>query len=55
MRKAFWWTVLAGITLASAAFAQSEQWLQYHRGGGNRGYRWLEDCLRSPGAGIAAW
>ena len=33
--------ILAGMVLAGAAFAQSEQWLEYHTGTEGRAYhRW---------------
>ena len=44
--------VLAAISLAAGASAQTEQWLQYHSSGEGRGYRWLDLSTNAP-AGVA--
>lgn len=43
------WIVVSGVALATAAVAQTEQWLEYHSGSPDaRGYRWLELTTNAP-------
>jgi hypothetical protein len=42
------WTVLTGLAATTAAWAQSEQWLQYHTSREGRGYHWLELSTNRP-------
>jgi len=44
--------VASGLVLASAAFAQQEQWLQYHIAREGRSYHWLNLTTNAP-AGVA--
>src|SRR5512135_210404 len=37
-----------GMALATSAYAQKEQWLQYHTSREGRGYRWLELTATAP-------
>jgi hypothetical protein len=46
------WAGAAGLVMAATAFAQPEQWLQYHISGEGRSYRWLEITTNAP-AGVA--
>ena len=46
------WTVLMGLTLATVAYAQKEQWLEYHIDREGRGYHWLDLTTNAP-AGLA--
>ena len=54
--KLYRWTnflaVAGGLALASAAYAQSEQWLQYHTTREGRSYHWITLTTNAP-AGVA--
>ncbi len=41
-------SVLVAAAIASAASAEPEQWLQYHRSNSQEGYRWLELTTNAP-------
>ena len=42
------WSALVGFGWATTAFAQPEQWLQYHNGSDRQGYTWLDLSTNPP-------
>ncbi len=42
------WTALTGLALTTTAWAQPEQWLQYHTSPDGRAYRWLDLTTNAP-------
>lgn len=48
MRTLFKSLALVAMALATSAYAQKEQWLQYHTTREGRGYRWLELTTTAP-------